>query len=1190
MDDIDPVEVDLSEHVLAKPGASATTWLDPVRYFTLLTAASGATTYQIPRSAEVDVHLLKGLVRHVEGPGGTFLELPLGALLRRPIWVHCAPEFDHVVFRVTEAWDPLDDGLFFVFRGTFPSYADFVRSLRQDPSPRAQWLRAIRPFGTTVLSWEYTQLLRPHGSSLWVVHCSADIARAQLHHVRYISRPPPIITLRASHPWPRAQRLISRGVQTDAAQEHLLQGAAIWQAIPRPLTCELGRYPEIPSALDNLWCTAWQIRCVVPCIPGYLLWAIRDGDRLLGMCTASITWDLVASALHISMWELPQTFLHGEGAVWPYPRDLSTVAHRCVSVSHDTAEAVSCLGQDLPTVPQARSATLTYGAWPLCLYLAPRYTWVGLLCALAPAWAVRLDSHIPSADDAPCAAAMPFQDYRDTTRTCTMSWTLELSRQTHGFAVEPHVLGRYIERLCPGQEVLIQLWSPGRSSILLRERVRSASRYLEEHLGRLGYVRDVHELCVAFDTTNHALDVIILVPQTGGTWWILQDQVGREILRPVMRYYVDAARFRILTVSPEGIGQAVCPSYQVRQSMPLPQGARGRVTRDHPEFEGGFRQGILHIAAAAVGLRGWSLPFVFLLSARVSVAAPSASSSSLVPAQPSHYTPPITMRIWAYNVRSPLDLPWKAEGCNTRWLHEYVCGVFHTQGRGVFLPTTGAPEEQVQHLLFVPRSVIAGPQPRYWLLHIEDRACVVPGQHPFDWDIVAQHIRDLYSGLRIPPTRPALGLQSQLFLPDYPLPELATGSVIQILLGALYMETSRDVWDPAPWAVPGPFFQFVPSRGPAGEGAHVYAPATASPERISASSVSGREVGCQTDVELRVATHLLTNHTVQNLALQLHGLAECLQELPCNTSYLDLPSSPPAPLFQGPPGADSEDDVGTSGPTSLSLRRLRMFPQSRPLSLGLIRPRHSQALCLVLSRTCIGVCVLAAVFLDSLLLAGRFLRTLCPYIRGGANPARCGTHCLGPCSKISVLRIVAGGLPISLQPVVLDDEAPLFWCRSVVSLLPRSSCMAEARFGRPLCRAISHRRSSTILRVVRQPDPPRSLGSLGPMHKCGRSKPICSYVTETILGSRLTSAIVIWVTLTGQCLLLRMTLSPKRVGRFPSSYNTRVSLGYGIGTLTGLSSSSFAKTPGGILLSVLSETPRVRPSLAYSCPQYVCFP
>ena len=762
----DPVEVDLSEHLLAQADTSASVWLDPVRHFTLLTAASGATTYQIARSAEVDVRLLRGLVRHVEGPGGTFLELPVSALLRRPVWTHCALDLDHVVFRVTEAWDPNDVGLFFVFRGTFPSYSDFVRHLRQDPSPGARWLRSIRPYGVTVLSWEHTQLHRPRGSSFWYVHCSADIARAQLHHVRYVGRQPSIIRLRAPPQWPRAQHRWHRGTQTDAAQEYLLQGATIWQSIPRPFTCELGRYPDTPSALDNLWCSAWQIRCVVPCIPGHLLWAIRDGDRLLGMCTTSITWDLVAATLRISMWELPQAFLHGDGSVWPYPKELSTVAHKCVSVSHDTAEAVSCLGQDPPaTTPAAPSGASERGMWPFCLYAALRRPWLGFLCAVIKAHAVRLDEHIPSAADAPCTAAMPFRDYRDPTRTCTMSWTLELSRQTHGFAVEPNVLGRYIERFCSGPEVLIQFWRPGQSSVLLQERVRSASRYLEEHLGRLGYLRDVHELCIAFDTSNHALDVI-LVPPTGGTWWILQDQVGRELLRPVTRYYVDNVRFRILTISPEGIGQAVCPSYQVRQSLPLPQGARGRVTRDHPEFEGGFRQGILHIAAAAAAsLRGRMLLLGYLLGLQVVAAAPSASSTSLVPSQSGTQPLPTTMRIWTYNVRSPLDLPWRGEGYPTRWLHEYVCDLFKIH------PSSGASEEQVHHLLFVPRSAIAGPQPRYWLLHIEDRACVIPGQHPFDWDIVAQHIQDLYTGLRIPPTRPALGIQSQLFLPDYPLPD-----------------------------------------------------------------------------------------------------------------------------------------------------------------------------------------------------------------------------------------------------------------------------------------------------------------------------------------------------------------------------------------------------------------------------------
>ena len=145
-----------------------------------------------------------------------------------------------------------------------------------------------------------------------------------------------------------------------------------------------------------------------------------------------------------------------------------------------------------------------------------------------------------------------------------------------------------------------------------------------------------------------------------------------------------------------------------------------------------------------------------------------------------------------------------------------------------------------------------------------------------------------------------------------------TTSTRQILLGALHMETSRDVWDPAPWAVPGPFFQFVPSRGPAGEVAQVYTPDTASPGSLPAPPISRCEVGCQTDVVLRVATHLLTNQTVQDLALQLHGLADCLQELPCTTSYLEPTSPLPMPIFQGPSGAGSEAEADDAPSASAS--------------------------------------------------------------------------------------------------------------------------------------------------------------------------------------------------------------------------------------------------------------------------------
>ena len=148
----DHVEVDLSEHLVAQPDTSASVWLDPVRRFTLLTAASGATTYQIARSAEVDVRLLRGLVRHIEGPGGTFLELPVGAFLRRPVWLHCALDFDHVVFRVTEAWDPNDVGLFFVFRGTFPSYADFNAICDNIPRPVRTGCEPFGPMASRFLA------------------------------------------------------------------------------------------------------------------------------------------------------------------------------------------------------------------------------------------------------------------------------------------------------------------------------------------------------------------------------------------------------------------------------------------------------------------------------------------------------------------------------------------------------------------------------------------------------------------------------------------------------------------------------------------------------------------------------------------------------------------------------------------------------------------------------------------------------------------------------------------------------------------------------------------------------------------------------------------------------------------------------------------------------------------------------
>ena len=334
---------------------------------------------------------------------------------------------------------------------------------------------------------------------------------------------------------------------------------------------------------------------VRPGIPGYKAWALRDGDRLLGLCTADITWDLVSQALHLSTWELPQTFLHGEGLLVPYPEPIACAQDKCMSVSHDTPEAVACLAQrhDIPTPRSNAASAVKVLPTVLLVGLARSWTYFGIsvLGSLPFVFGVSLETCLADASADPEPSPLPFRDYIDQTHTCTMSWTHELSRQTLGFSVRSQILGEHLQRIAPAPEILIQLWLPGRGPTLLQVRPRRLALHLSSFLRALGYTEGVDSLHVAFDTGPHVLD-LVAVPPTGGTWWILQDCTGREILRPVARHYSSAIHFRLLTVSPERVAQTVCPAYGVQQQPLLPQGARGRVIRDLPTLQGSLCQGI----------------------------------------------------------------------------------------------------------------------------------------------------------------------------------------------------------------------------------------------------------------------------------------------------------------------------------------------------------------------------------------------------------------------------------------------------------------------------------------------------------------------------------------------------------------------------------------------------------------------
>ena len=978
--DADWMRVDLSRHVLARPVESAAVWLDPVQSFFLLTFSRGVQGFQLAVSSDVQASLLRSLLPGEEGTGGTFIELPSRASLPARIFVHCRQGHDHVVFRVSEASDPVDTGFFFLFSGSFDTYSDFARRLGQLQTAEARWLRALRSYGLQVTTWESMALTRRSGSSFWYVHLQADIIRAQVNFAQVHATPASFhqVPQRAAD-----QRLMPRtekATQTIAGPGGFPHEIAVWQTPPQPTHCEPGVFPEISSILADVWCDAWHIKCLIPCIPEYKAWVLRDGNRLIGLCTADITWDLVSQALHISTWELPQTFVHGEGLLIPYPEPLHQAKDRCLSVSHDTPEAVHCLHEISQRKRQSVQPTRSSAArrplyalrwvagvcaWRLGLCLS-----LGCLFVLPGALGVMLDQVIADAEADPAPAPMLFRDYIDLTRTCTMSWTHELSRQTLGFSIRAQILGEHIQRIAPAPEVLLNLWRPGRGPILIQVRPRRLALHLASFLRALGYAEGIHSLHIAYDTSPHVLD-LVLVPPTGGTWWILQDSTGRELLRPVTRHYTSAVHFRLLTVSPAREAQTICPAYGVQQQPLLPQGARGRVIRDLPELHGSLCQGILSFVAAA-GIRNrlaiFSLAVLAFGALGVDAVGPATSSTlSVAPAEAPAPPGPHTLRIWTVGVRKPVDLPWKPEGYNTRWLHDCICTTHGIQGAGQFLSTSGAAGDSVMHLLFVPR--LHGPpanQPCFWLFHIEDRASVVYGHRPFDWAIASTHLQEIYQGLNVPTSRPTLVIGSQLVAPSCHLTDVPSGSIVQIPIGALPMESSNDSWDPTPWVVPGPFFQYVPARGPAGEAA--VSPVQIALPDTGLSTPVYCDAACQTDELLLVDTTSLSAQVVGDLALQLQGMADCLLSLPF-ASVRDLPpvpqpestSQPAAPVFRGPAPVspsnreDSEaephaqDDAAeqvADAPGILASSSGRSFghPTSLLYFLGLLIPPRSMVL------------------------------------------------------------------------------------------------------------------------------------------------------------------------------------------------------------------------------------------------------
>ncbi|CAE7740616.1 unnamed protein product [Symbiodinium sp. CCMP2592] len=402
---------------------------------------------------------------------------------------------------------------------------------------------------------------------------------------------------------------------------------------------------------------------------------------------------------------------------------------------------------------------------------------------------------------------------RDFARPCTMSWTHELSRQTYGFAVASPHLGAYIARTCPSSEVQMHLWLPGQGPIHLRVAVQHLGAHLGAYLG--GFLPACeYGLHVAFDSNPQVLDLII-APPGAAAWWIVKDTIGCELLRPVVQHYVSHCSFFFCAIEPDGAVYSVEPSAEVRFMTPSPHGARALVAKVLPGLVGRVVDGVLQVVAAKAGSMSLAGGLALLLLSGQAASMQTVPELPLVPAVAPPALPAIT-RIWTLNVRQPVDLPWRAEGYPTRWLRDLMRRLHSIDDPGEFRSTCGPRDSGVQHVLFVPLVPPTVPRNRFWLLHWGEAAVVAFGHTPFSWDVVSAHLRTLFPGGQVPDRCPAIAYAGAFYPPGAALPDLPSGAIIQLLTGALARVPSEDdPWHPEPYVVDGPWFQHVPSKGPA---------------------------------------------------------------------------------------------------------------------------------------------------------------------------------------------------------------------------------------------------------------------------------------------------------------------------------------------------------------------------------------
>ncbi|CAE7208415.1 unnamed protein product, partial [Symbiodinium microadriaticum] len=637
-------------------------------------------------------------------------------------------------------------------------------------------------------------------------------------------------------------------------------GASYWPVAASPLfsaSVPVPKQADGCSFLDDLSpggnlfqlaCPHMRVRCTLPCVPGYRIWAIRIKNWVYAACTAAVTWHAILQLSGLSSWDLPEIRIHGATQVWEWPNEVASLDGQCghlLKEGHDTClprdSAETSIASPYHEAPASRTET-----GPATPFLAPESAacrpgfWLSWLLYV-PAMVGRRYLVVTAIVLASIAGGQTSSDsgdglnvtpQADTTAGCNVAWCHELACQSTHFGVDPISLATYFEASAPHDLVRIQLWLPFQGPVAFDVQRTINANDLSCVFYEAGHRPPQHALHVAFDTHSTILDVLS-VPAGDNVWWIVRDGTARELLRPVSPWYEDTRRLAV-TINSHGQAVSLAASPECAAMRHYPQGARGLVAVPLPRIYGHVTSSGMVLAEASFGVlgaalgkfmgRGVSLLMLAVLARGMQQDQAVARRQSVAtwgatPALPED------IYVWTHTLPAPLVVPFESQfnpAILARRVAETGRGV---HAEGVFDWTIPQQVHGSAHVLHYPAR--ASQQIVYWLLHYRGRACVycaVPGN--LDWQLLGRDAAEAFGveGLG----RGLFGIENRgrIFTYGSPLTAPPHGTILHLMrVNDNGPQANALTWDePAPLTCV-PQFDYSVCRRPHGESPIIWPPA-----------------------------------------------------------------------------------------------------------------------------------------------------------------------------------------------------------------------------------------------------------------------------------------------------------------------------------------------------------------------------